>query len=234
MGGHAILSIAARPAGVAVTLLDYVHMRIGGTNPGQAEVLQYVEAQLAGRNQNIVRMVRAIFAHEANFRQFASTAQTQTHMNFQARHHGSDPAQPDCRTRFDWPDDPANFPLASFDYGVGISQYTRVAGQVVTRAIAWDWRENIKIGINTFFEKLRSTRLERNTWDAWALAAWARYNGAGDAARAYAQNLRDSAEGQQVSTDRIPADFDTATECAALAMAAARPAPPAWPPAQQP
>ena len=187
------------------TLLDYVHVRIAGTNPSQADVFRYLDSRLAGYDRNIVQMVRAIFRHESAFAQFAARSQSAAAMTFAKRHHGSDSGQPDCRVRFDWPDDPAGFPLASFDFGVGISQFTQVAGQTVSEEVAWDWRENIRLGTNLFLGKLRRRFQPGLTWRHWALAAWAAYNGSGAAADRYAQQLAMSDEGSRVSLTPVGA-----------------------------
>ena len=122
-------------------------------------------------------------------------------MTFNRRHH-ADSTQADCRVRFDWPDDPPNFPLASFDFGVGISQFTRLDTQQVSAALAWDWRENVRLGTNLFLGKLRRKLQADMTWKHLALAAWAAYNGSGEAAERYAQRLALSEEGVSVSLDR--------------------------------
>src|ERR1022692_1044500 len=60
MGGNAILTVAAKPPGYGVTLLDYVHLRIiaaANPNPGQADVLQFLGNKLSGRDPNIDHMV---------------------------------------------------------------------------------------------------------------------------------------------------------------------------------
>jgi hypothetical protein len=200
LGGHGILMVAARVNGS--TLLDYVHLRIGGTNPAVQDVHRYLDAELAGYDQNVIYMLRAIYAHEANFQQFAERVQTQAAMTFNRRFH-KDPTQPDCRVIFDWPDDPENFPLASFDFGVGISQFTKVGDQKVTAEIAWDWRENIRTSANLFLRKLKAKAKPGLTWKHWALAAWESYNGSGAAAALYAKKLAMSPEGSRVSMQAV-------------------------------
>jgi len=202
LGGHAVLIVAATVGGA--TLCDYVHLRIGGTKTGQDDVFRYVDQRLAGYDRNIVQMVRAIFRHESAFTQFAARPQSSAAMTFTRRHH-RDPTQPDCRVRFDWPDDPPNFPLASFDFGVGISQYTRVAGQRISPEIAWDWRENIRLGTNLFLRKLERRYTRRTTWRHWALDAWSAYNGSGAAAERYAKQLAMSEEGMRIALTPVSA-----------------------------
>ncbi len=201
LGGHGLLIVAVRLPDA--TLCDYVHVRIAGTNPMQSDVYAYLDAHLEGYDENVVHMVRAIFQHESAFTQFARQAQRSAAMTFTRRHH-ADGTQPDCRVRFDWPDDPPDFPLASFDFGVGISQFTRVEGQTISAELAWDWRENIRRGTNLFLGKLRKKLQPDITWKHLALASWAAYNGSGEAAERYAQHLSLSEEGAHVSLDRAP------------------------------
>jgi len=203
-GGHALLVVAARTDGT--TLLDYVHLRIAGTNPMVESVLRYVDEQLEGYHPNVLSMVHAIYEHESGFRQFSQTTQSRAAMTFRAAHHkNSDPGNPDCRVVFDWPDDPERFPLASFDFGVGLSQFTQVGGQKVTSEIAWDWRENIRMSANLFLGKLKSKYKPGLTWRHWAMDAWAAYNGSGAAAERYAQALAMSPEGAKVPVTPVDA-----------------------------
>ena len=202
LGGHALLVVAVTLP--ETTLLDYVHVRIAGTNPTQDDVFAYLDTNLDGYDRNVKHMVRAIFQHESAFTQFAGQPQRAAAMTFTRRHH-ADGTQPDCRVRFDWPDDPPDFPLASFDFGVGISQFTRVDGQTISPELAWDWRENIRRGTNLFLGKLRKKLQPDITWKHLALAAWAAYNGSGEAAERYAQRLALSEEGSRVSLDRASA-----------------------------
>jgi hypothetical protein len=200
LGGHALLLVAAVLPDC--TLQDYVQLRIAGTNPTQADVFRYLDVQLAEYDANIVHMVRAIFQHESAFTQFATGPQSAAAMTFRRPHH-KDPAQPECRVRFDWPDDPPNFPLASFDFGVGISQFTRVGNQRISADIAWDWRENVRLGTNLFLAKLKKRRQPGMSWRHWALAGWSAYNGSGPAAEAYAKSLSMSTEGAQIAFSEI-------------------------------
>jgi hypothetical protein len=123
-------------------------------------------------------------------------------MTFSKRFH-KEPDQPDCRVIFDWPDDPEHFPLASFDFGVGISQFTKVGNQKVTCEIAWDWRENIRMSANLFLRKLQSKYKADLTWHHWAMETWAAYNGSGAAAQLYAKKLSMSPEGSKVSLQPV-------------------------------
>lgn len=221
LGGHALLLVGARVNGV--TLLDYVHLRIGGTNPSADDVFGYVDKQLAGYDPNIVTMLRAIYAHESGFQQFAAREQKQTAMTFDKRFH-KEAGQADCRVIFNWPDDPENFPLASFDFGVGISQFTKVGDQKVTCEIAWDWRENIRVSANLFLKKLQASFQPGLTWQNWALRSWAAYNGSGAAAAAYAQKLVLSPEGSKVSTESV----DGGPQIALIRPPASLPDPGVW------
>jgi hypothetical protein len=220
LGGHALLIVAAKLPDA--TLSDYVHLRIGGTNPGQDDVFRYLDQRLAGYDRNVVQMVRAIFRHESAFTQFATRPQSAAAMTFTRRQH-TDPGQPDCRVRFDWPDDPPQFPLASFDFGVGISQYTHVAGQRISAEIAWDWRENIRRGTNLFLDKLRRRFEPTITWQHLALASWAAYNGSGAAAENYARQLAASDEGAKVSFDVVGGTPQWALLTAAPPLSAPQP-----------
>jgi hypothetical protein len=200
IGGHALLVVAVIVDGV--TLCDYVHLRISGANPTQADVFRYLDDQLAGCNRNVAHMVRALFQDESSFTQFAAQPQRAAAMTFSRRHH-PELSQPDCRVRFDWPDDPPGFPLASFDFGVGISQFTRVNGQRISAEIAWDWRENIRLGANAFLKKVARKFVPDMTWQHLALASWAAHCGSGDAADRYARQLLLSDEGSRVSLTRL-------------------------------
>lgn len=201
LGGHALLMVGVSlPAG---KLLDYVHLRIAGTNPAPADVLRYLDERSAGYDPNIGCMLRAVFRHESNFRQFAPNPQSSTVMQFTRVHH-KDPAQPDCRVRFDWPDDPAAFPLGSFDFGVGISQWTMVGQQRVSADIAWDWRENIRLGANLLLAAVKRVAKPGMAWQQVARLAWKAYNGTGAAADAYAARLAASPDGMAISTSPLP------------------------------
>jgi hypothetical protein len=200
-GGHGLLIVVVRLR--EATLCDYVHVRIAGTNPTQSDVFAYLDAQLAGYDENVQHMVRAIFEHEPAFIQFATRAQRSAAVTFTRRHH-ADGLQPDCRAHFDWPDDPPGFPLTSFDFGVGLSQFSRVDGQAISADLAWDWRENVRRGANLFLGKLRRKLHPDITWRHLALAGWAAYNGSGEAAERYAQRLSLGHEGASVSFDRAP------------------------------
>ncbi|MGO7035159.1 hypothetical protein ACCT19_30495 [Rhizobium ruizarguesonis] len=189
-GGHAVLTIAAKPSGS--WLQDYVHLCITGTNPTEAEIRSNVKKIVAGRNAApFENMLNAIFAWEANMKQFEPKRQTQTKF-------GED----GFKRLFDWPDDPQNFPVAAFDFGVGISQFTNPAK--LTTSMAWDWRSNIAAGANEFLDHLKAAYKKNITWADWALVAWRTYNGSGAAAAAYAQRLANSPDGMAVPKSVVP------------------------------
>ncbi len=224
MGGHGILQCAVVIGGTLLS--DFVHVRIVGSNPTQSDVLNYLTGELADSDPNVACMVRAIFAHESGYRQFSIDTQSKTLMNFSYRRgFHRDPAQPDCPVTFSWPADPPDFPLVTFDYGVGISQYTRVAGQSITSDMAWDWRENIRAGINLFLShKLKPTFRSGMTWRDWASHAWAAYNGSGAAAEQYARTLAAGPDGLRVSAGPVQAGFEVAILKAPLPL----PTPDPW------
>lgn len=123
-GGHAILTVAAKPG--SVWLQDFVHLRITGTNPTETDIRAEVKKIVTGRSATpIEAMLNAVFAWEANMEQFSRNRQTQARF-------GED----GFKKLFDWPDDPPNYPVAAFDFGVGISQFTNPA-KLRTR-FAWD------------------------------------------------------------------------------------------------
>lgn len=205
MGGHGIFQVAALVGGAVLS--DFVHVRIGAQNPTPDDVVNYLRPEVG--DPNVATMMAAILAHENNFRQFSSDLQSKALMTFSnKRGYHDNPEQPDCPVTFTWPADPPNFPSAGYDYGVGISQYTRVAGQSISSDIAWDWRENIRTGTNLFLQKLRSRLKAGMTWRECALAAWAAYNGAGAAAEQYAATLAASPNGLKVSDGVVPGTFE--------------------------
>ncbi len=201
LGGHALLEVAAQ---IEDTILaDYVHVRIAGTNPSVDDVCNYLRTQLGATDQNILYMVQAVFRQESNATQFNPTAQDGAIMIFTQPYHFYNPFQPDCTVPFLWPADPANFPLASFDFGVGISQFTEVGNQRITADIAWDWRENVRQSANLFVGKLQSQFRPGITWIEWAMKTWAAYNGSGPRADQYAQEVSQTAEAAMISTNPV-------------------------------
>lgn len=189
-GGNAVLTVATKPGGM--WLQDFVHLRIAGTNPTEAVIRDEVKKLVAGREAApLEAMLCAVFAWEANMEQFSKERQTQARFG-----------EGGFTKLFDWPDDPPDFPVASFDFGVGISQYTNPA-KLKTR-FAWDWRANIAVGANAFFEKLKAAHSKDIKWDEWALRAWRAYNGSGRAAEAYAIRLSNSPDGKSIPKAVVP------------------------------
>ncbi len=230
MGGHAILTVSAMPQGCSAPLVDYVHLRIGAANPTKGDVFAYVNSLLSPRNDNLVHMENAIITHENNLKQFSKAPQHSSHMIFKRNRH-TDDHQPNCNVLFDWPDDPEYFPSVSFDWGVGIAQYTKTVGITVGREASWDWRANLRIGVNEFLGKLRGKFKAGSTWQEWAHRSWKAYNGSGPAADAYADSVAALPEGQLVSDDEVPhlshADYQALTRD--VPAPPAREAPPEWP-----
>lgn len=210
-GGHAVLTVAAKANGS--WLQDYVHLRITGSNPTEADIRNAVKTMVAGRNAPpLENMLDAIFAWEASMREFEPGIQT--HSKF---------GETGYKVLFTWPGDPKNFPVSAFDFGVGISQFTDPSK--LTTAIAWDWRANIAAGANEFFGHLKNSFKPNITWADWAYEAWRRYNGSGSAAVTYAKRLAASPDGGKVPQTRISKRPDSAL--APIAIPA--PPPPKWP-----
>ena len=229
MGGHAILSVAALPPGCAAILKDYAHLRIGGTNPSKDDVIAYIQRSVGSRNPNMPHIVNACFAHESGMKQFKTVAQRSAKWTLkQAQHHN--PPQPDCPVLFDWPDDPAHFPLVSFDWGVGASQYTKIGDRVIGAGPTWDWRQNVRTGINELLQALNDFYKSNLTWKQWAHGGWHDYNGSGAQADQYANTVAGSAEGQLVSGDLMPIGIDVNALTAPLPDPPNLGPPPDWPP----
>jgi hypothetical protein len=157
-GGHAILTVAAKPTGGDVWLQDYVHMRIVGTNPTETIVRKYVHNALAQRDGNIECMADAVFAWENAMQQFDPAVRT--HTSYRG-------------VRFNWPQDPADMPSVAFDYGIGLGQFTHPGQETV--GVCWDWRDNLNAGMNELLDDLRSMFAAGRTFLAWAINAWSMY-----------------------------------------------------------
>jgi hypothetical protein len=225
MGGNCILSVAAQPPGCMKPLIDYVHIRIGGVNPSRDDVVRVVDRLLANRNENLPHMVKAIYTHENGFKQFEPIkAQTDTHFHIKQWRH-KNPLQPDCDVHFFWPEDPAHFPSVAFDWGVGISQYTKTRGLTIGRDVTWDWRANVAKGINEFMQKMRENHKAGDTWRSWAHRSWAAYNGS----EQYADTLAALPDGRAVSPDPIPPGTSIHALTAPIPETAASSKPPSWP-----
>ncbi|MBD0321430.1 MAG: hypothetical protein ICV87_13910 [Gemmatimonadetes bacterium] len=241
MGGHAILTVAVRlPNGLS--LQDHVHLRITGTNPTLEQIRAYTESVVGDRDANIRQMIHALIWKEAGGKQFRDSRPgerepvAQTH-SLRTFHRGT-PSE--HAVRFDYPDDPPDFPLVAFDFGVGILQFTRVAGQVVKPAMVWNWQENLQASFNIFFLKLGEayTWLRANrpgfTWRDWAYQSWGRYNGSwssSDPQSDYSAHIRDRWAGySQISSARVPAAAATHPDTRRLTGSSPLGPPPAWPP----
>jgi hypothetical protein len=207
-GGHAILTVAVKPPGATGWLQDFVHLRIIGANPDSDAVRKQIRTALPGRDPNLWSMLDAIFAWEAGYKQFRSKAYSGD------KYKG---------VSFKWPSDPAWFPVSSFDFGVGLSQFTHP--DQLTASIAWDWRDNMSSGINIFLDALRGSYKKDITWIDWALKGWKGYNGSADYAKARAE----SDDGKLVSKAPTPKGLlvKALTETVPLIGA---PTWPAWPP----
>jgi len=218
IGGHAILTLAARPPGAKQLLTDYVHLRIHGTNPSQDEREAFLGHLLSGRDENILNAVKGILIQESGSIQFLKG-----HQIGESYH----------KVHFAWPADPKNFPYASFDFGVGLTQETHFLKdgkplQYWTRT-AWDWQENLRTGFDEFFDKMRHCHRVGDTWHSWMMRAWHNYNGGGQAAVDYAQSVSRNEFGRLVSGAAVPSDWRT--QAAPLPTVEDAPEAPSWPPA---
>ena len=153
-------------------------------------------------------------------------------MKFRQHVGHNEAAQPDCPVQFNFPDDPPHFPNVSFDFGVGISQQTLANDDRRTvdwwKRIAWDWRENVRAGVNEFLSKMSHTHHTGDAWTEWMWRAWKAYNGTGPQATQYANTLQASPEGQLVrNSDPVPADWHPVV-APILTASDREPAPP-WP-----
>jgi hypothetical protein len=169
MGGYALLSIAAYPPGQTAPVVTHAHLRIRGANPSADEVKAFLADVLQDKDRNILLMAQAAFIHESGLKQFDSAEQHRVPFLVNHKRHeqirkkeikdkhippDTEPDQPDCKLIFVWPYDPPGFPKVAFDFGVGISQFTQLRGQTVTETIAWNWKENVKVGVNVLLRKL--------------------------------------------------------------------------------
>lgn len=210
-GGNAILTVAAKPGDV--WLQDYVHLRILGTNPTEAVVRNYVHQALADRNKNIEPMADAVFAWEAGMKQFDGAVRTSE------KYKG---------VPFKWPQDPANFPVVAFDFGIGLGQFTHIGQETV--GICWDWRDNLDAGMNELLDDLRATFAAEQTFLAWAKKAWTKYNGS----PSYGIRLAGSPDSRNIATSAPPGGFDRNAQTAHVAGRPPAPPPRAWPVTDQP
>ena len=211
-GGHAILTVAAKPAGSDDWLQDYVHLRITGTNPTETIVRKYVKNALARRDGNIEYMADAVFAWENAMEQFDPDVRTHTSYS---------------GVRFNWPHDPALMTSVAFDYGIGLGQFTHPGRETV--GICWDWRDNLDAGMNELLDDLRATFVASRTYLEWAINAWSMYNTGSAGSSSYARRLARSADGRKVATVAPPAGFDRNAQTAHVVGRPAPPAPRLWP-----
>ncbi len=216
-GGHAILTVAAKPTGSDVWLQDYVHLRIVGTNPTETIVRKYVHNALAQRDGNIECMADAVFAWENAMQQFDPAVRT--HTSYRG-------------VRFNWPQDPADMPSVAFDYGIGLGQFTHPGQETV--GVCWDWRDNLDAGMNELLDDLRSTFAAGRTFLAWAINAWSMYNTGSAGSSAYATRLAKSDDGRKIAVDAPPSGFDHIMETAHVVGRPPPSAPRPWPVTETP
>jgi hypothetical protein len=226
MGGYALLSIAARPPDGSAPVVAHAHLRIRGTNPSPDDVKTFLAELLKERDPNVLLIVQGSFIHESGLQQFTEKQQVRSmYVINKARHDlirkkknkDLDLDQPDCKVPFTFPYDPPGYPLVAFDFGVGISQYTQLSSQLVTAPVAWNWKENMKKGINLMFIKLKNgypappgaapagKKAKKKpkkppppppqTWLEWAMRGWQGYNGA----PVYAERLSKTEEGRELA-----------------------------------
>ena len=230
IGGHAILSVAARIPNSREYMLDFVHLRIRGERPDRSAVLAYVDESIPHRELNLA--IKAIYEHENGFKQFEDRVQRGTTMRFtnaRGMHGRSPPAnQQDCAVNMNWPDDPPGFPSITYDWGIGIAQLTS-PGDARPHAI-WDWQANVRAGAELLCEKLRSRGVfEHNTtWSSWMASGLQLYNGVGGQADRYRQSLTRSAYFSQIPDTPRPANARQSLP--RFTWQEPRVDPPAWPP----
>jgi hypothetical protein len=211
-GGHAILTVAAQPAGSGQWLQDYVHLRILGSNPTETIVRKYVRDALARRDPNLELIADAVFAWENAMQQFDPRVRT---------------GETYKRVKFAWPQDPANFPAVAFDFGVGLGQFTHPGEETV--GVCWDWRDNLDAGINELLDDLRATFKADQSFIDWAKNAWSMYNTGKAGSSPYATRLAKSSDGKKIDGTAVPSGFDRKGETAHVAGRPAAPAPGPWP-----
>ena len=202
LGGHGLLIVAVRLPGA--TLCDYVHLRIAGTNPIAVRRLRVSRCPPR-------RTRRQRRAHGP--RDLSARVGLHTVCRPGAAIGGDDLYQtPSCRRHTAGLSCPLRLAGRSSGLPAGELRLRRrdlavhaCRGQTISAELAWDWRENIRRGTNLFLGKLRRKVQPDITWKHLALAAWAAYNGSGEAAERYAQRLALSEEGARVSLDRASA-----------------------------
>ncbi len=235
-GGHCMLMVAARPDGCEDWLIDFVHVRILGTEPGETAVKSYIDELLKDRDASIVNAVKAICGHENRWRQFLTGADSGA---WYKPRFNSGPCG--CDLHFQWPSDPAGYPSVAFDFGVGISQQTWGSSDKRSNGwwqrISWSWRENVRAGVNELFGKFHDIHPIPAAWKTWVEKAMIAYNGGSE----YVNNMRRQGdEGRpfvsliDADTRVTPSPADRAAQTKLVPAAPDRiadePAP-AWPPA---
>jgi len=104
----------------------------------------------------------------------------------------------------------AGFSLVTCDFGVGISQFTQLRGQNVTETIAWNWKENMRHGVNVLLGKTcgvlraaqagKKPKVRPNNLDRMGHAGWQGYN----ASKSYADGRRNSVEAGRLRKAQVP------------------------------
>jgi hypothetical protein len=217
-GGNSILTVAIQLQDGS-WLQDYVHLRVTGTNPAEADVRETLSKAMAARQPSILNMINAAFAHENNYEQFEPCRSCQTHF--------SGFTEPKSPVLFQWPCDPANFPSIAFDFGIGISQFTHWGQE--TMPVCWDWRSNVANGVNELLGDLRRVFRPRITWLSWASRAWSAYNG--DQTGKYVARVLKNSDGQAIAQldQTVVPDIDLSKELALLPLSQPSEPPRAWP-----
>lgn len=168
VGGHVVLTVAVRPPGIDFWLRDVVHIRVIGSNPGAAAYEPIIDRQLAACTvpeacrAPLRNILLAELEQEAgnDLKHFVTSEQKQS------RYGG---------TVYEWPPDPANYPLTTFDFGIGVGQLTTAS--YVVRDIFWDWGRNTRMaGWIMFHEKIRGRGhglvMNPSTADRWIMGLW--------------------------------------------------------------
>jgi len=168
VGGHHVLTVAAKPEAIEFWVRDVVHIRVIGSNPGAAAYEPIIDGQLSDlsvpadcrpslRNILIAELEQEV---GSNLPQFSATAQTQS------RYDG---------TLFTWPPDPELYPITTFDFGIGVGQLTSAG--YATRDIFWDWGLNSRVAAwIMFYEKLHAKGhgwlMSPATATDWVIGLW--------------------------------------------------------------
>jgi hypothetical protein len=198
-GGHAILSLATKPAGCPHWLRDHAHLLIGGKNPTLTDLKAFVRNALnlttptdppASLVDYLYFLLVGIFWGESGSRQFntAYKNNNQTHYNWNISKLHSDPKCKHCKISFEFPGDPPDFPIVGFDYGIGITQYTWTTGQDARPGarLFWNWQENLRKGLHLYLMEKAIPALkdvahklsgDARSWKAFAYLSLHYWNG---------------------------------------------------------